>query len=147
MLPAMYMSVPQTGAQSGNRFTNPGDIVMFGSVKRRNMPDYSGGGGGTDAARGIAGGLRSSMHSSMTSSIGALPDVPVPSAMSKSMIEPRPRTVRTLYHCQAENESELSFNPNQFIHNVRPSQEACWLEGTLDGVTGLIPENYVEYVD
>lgn len=148
IMPAMYTSVPQTGLLPGNRIPNLEDIGTFGSFKRRNMPDYSTGGGGggiDDGIRGIGGGLRSSMHSSMTSSIGVLPDVP--SVMSKSMTEPRPRTVRTLYHCQAENESELSFNPNQFIHNVRPSQEACWLEGTLDGVTGLIPENYVEYVD
>uniref|UniRef100_A0A8C1E7E0 Rho GTPase-activating protein 26 n=1 Tax=Cyprinus carpio carpio TaxID=630221 RepID=A0A8C1E7E0_CYPCA len=29
---------------------------------------------------------------------------------------------------------------------VHPSREPGWLEGTLDGKTGLIPENYVEFV-
>lgn len=27
---------------------------------------------------------------------------------------------------------------------VRPSKEPGWLEGTLNGRTGLVPENYVE---
>lgn len=29
---------------------------------------------------------------------------------------------------------------------VHPSQEPGWLEGTLNGKTGLIPENYVEFL-
>lgn len=57
------------------------------------------------------------------------------------------RTVRTLYHCEAENETELSFEPNQLIFSVRPSKEPGWLEGQLNGKTGLVPENYVEYID
>ena len=31
-----------------------------------------------------------------------------------------------------------------FFPTVRPSKEPGWLEGTLNGRTGLIPENYVE---
>ncbi|XP_066937948.1 rho GTPase-activating protein 26 isoform X29 [Macrobrachium rosenbergii] len=57
------------------------------------------------------------------------------------------RRVRTLYACVGENESELSFEPNQILSNVRPSREPGWLEGTLNGRTGLIPENYVEAID
>lgn len=52
--------------------------------------------------------------------------------------------VRTLYACVGENDGELSFEPNQIITNVKSSQEPGWLEGTLNGRTGLIPENYVE---
>ncbi|KAL7645865.1 UNVERIFIED_CONTAM: hypothetical protein RMT77_002762 [Armadillidium vulgare] len=59
---------------------------------------------------------------------------------------PRKR-VRTLYACVGENDSELSFEPNQILTNVRPSKEPGWLEGTLNGRHGLIPENYVEYID
>jgi len=29
---------------------------------------------------------------------------------------------------------------------VRPSLEPGWLEGTLNGKTGLVPENYVEFL-
>ncbi|KAJ8982990.1 hypothetical protein NQ317_001431 [Molorchus minor] len=43
-----------------------------------------------------------------------------------------------------EHDGELSFEPNQIITNVKGSQEPGWLEGTLNGKTGLIPENYVE---
>ncbi|XP_055705185.1 rho GTPase-activating protein Graf isoform X2 [Phlebotomus papatasi] len=54
--------------------------------------------------------------------------------------------VRTLYACMAENDGELSFEPNQIITNVKPSSEAGWLEGTLNGKSGLIPQNYVEII-
>ncbi|CAH1370218.1 hypothetical protein MTP99_011779 [Tenebrio molitor] len=54
------------------------------------------------------------------------------------------RRVRTLYACLGEHDGELSFEPNQIITNVKNSQEPGWLEGTLNGKTGLIPENYVE---
>ncbi|KAF9796931.1 hypothetical protein SFRURICE_016599 [Spodoptera frugiperda] len=52
--------------------------------------------------------------------------------------------VRTLYACLGESEGELSFEPNQIITNVAPSGEPGWLRGTLNGKTGLVPENYVE---
>lgn len=32
------------------------------------------------------------------------------------------------------------------FRTVHPSQEPGWLEGTLNGKTGLIPENYVEFL-
>ncbi|XP_077291446.1 GTPase regulator associated with FAK isoform X2 [Arctopsyche grandis] len=51
--------------------------------------------------------------------------------------------VRTLYACVGENDEELSFEPNQIITNVISSAEPGWLRGTLNGKTGLIPENYV----
>ncbi|CAD0217585.1 unnamed protein product [Spodoptera littoralis] len=52
--------------------------------------------------------------------------------------------VRTLYACLGESEGELSFEPNQIITNVAASGEPGWLRGTLNGKTGLVPENYVE---
>ncbi|XP_076179403.1 GTPase regulator associated with FAK isoform X1 [Ptiloglossa arizonensis] len=52
--------------------------------------------------------------------------------------------VRTLYACLAESDGELSFEPNQIITNVKASLEPGWLEGTLNGKTGLVPKNYVE---
>ncbi|XP_032594500.1 rho GTPase-activating protein 26 isoform X1 [Drosophila grimshawi] len=54
--------------------------------------------------------------------------------------------VRTLYACMGESEGELSFEPNQIITNVRFSHEPGWLQGTLNGKTGLIPANYVEHL-
>lgn len=59
---------------------------------------------------------------------------------------PESLRVRTLYACLGENDGELSFEPNQIITNVRPSLEPGWLEGTLNGKTGLVPENYVEFL-
>ncbi|KFM75091.1 Rho GTPase-activating protein 10, partial [Stegodyphus mimosarum] len=56
------------------------------------------------------------------------------------------RKVRTLFACRGENEMELSFEPNEIIYNVTPSQEPGWIRGTLKGKTGLIPANYVTYL-
>lgn len=53
---------------------------------------------------------------------------------------------RTLYACQAEHESELSFQPGMLIKDIRPSDEPGWLKGTLNSRTGLFPENYIEFV-
>uniref|UniRef100_A0A667XG64 Rho GTPase-activating protein 26 n=1 Tax=Myripristis murdjan TaxID=586833 RepID=A0A667XG64_9TELE len=56
------------------------------------------------------------------------------------------KKARALYACKAEHDSELSFIAGTIFENVHPSREPGWLEGTLDGRTGLIPENYVEFV-
>ncbi|KAL4661470.1 hypothetical protein H8957_017773, partial [Semnopithecus entellus] len=56
------------------------------------------------------------------------------------------RKAKALYACKAEHDSELSFTAGTVFDNVHPSQEPGWLEGTLHGKTGLIPENYVEFL-
>ncbi|GAB1301668.1 Rho GTPase-activating protein 26 [Apodemus speciosus] len=56
------------------------------------------------------------------------------------------RKAKALYACKAEHDSELSFTAGAVFDNVHPSQEPGWLEGTLNGKTGLIPENYVEFL-
>ncbi|XP_066246959.1 rho GTPase-activating protein 26 isoform X1 [Euwallacea similis] len=70
------------------------------------------------------------------------PNVTTPGRSSPTLN--KVRRVRTLYACLGEHDGELSFEPNQIITNVKSSQEPGWLEGTLNGKTGLIPENYVE---
>uniref|UniRef100_A0A8B9KH62 Rho GTPase-activating protein 26 n=1 Tax=Astyanax mexicanus TaxID=7994 RepID=A0A8B9KH62_ASTMX len=62
------------------------------------------------------------------------------------LLSPPPRKARALYACKAEHDSELSFIAGTIFENVHPSREPGWLEGTLDGRTGLIPENYVEFM-
>uniref|UniRef100_A0A673W2X0 Rho GTPase activating protein 10 n=1 Tax=Salmo trutta TaxID=8032 RepID=A0A673W2X0_SALTR len=49
-----------------------------------------------------------------------------------------------VYPCEAEHESELSFQVGAIFSAVAPSREPGWLEGELEGKKGLIPENYVE---
>ncbi|XP_029113083.1 rho GTPase-activating protein 26-like isoform X2 [Scleropages formosus] len=72
---------------------------------------------------------------------------PASSASSDSSpVSPTARKARALYACKAEHPSELSFSAGTIFDNVHPSREPGWLEGTLDGRTGLIPENYVEFV-
>lgn len=35
----------------------------------------------------------------------------------------------------------------RLVLSVRPSRETGWLEGVLNGKRGLIPENYIQYLN
>uniref|UniRef100_A0A3B3QV92 Rho GTPase activating protein 26 n=1 Tax=Paramormyrops kingsleyae TaxID=1676925 RepID=A0A3B3QV92_9TELE len=71
---------------------------------------------------------------------------PAPSIPDDSSpVSPRLQKARALYACKAEHQSELSFTAGAIFEDVHPSREPGWLEGTFDGRTGLIPENYVEF--
>lgn len=59
----------------------------------------------------------------------------------------KPRRARTLFPCEADNPSELSFEANVIISNVRRSKESGWLEATYNGKSGLVPGNYVQILD
>uniref|UniRef100_A0A4W5QRP2 Uncharacterized protein n=1 Tax=Hucho hucho TaxID=62062 RepID=A0A4W5QRP2_9TELE len=77
------------------------------------------------------------------------PSSPQPASSTSSDSSPISvpgRKARALYACKAEHHSELSFIAGTTFENVHSSREPGWLEGTLDGKTGLIPENYVEFV-
>lgn len=51
--------------------------------------------------------------------------------------------VVSIYDYTAANEDELSFSQNQII-NVLDKSNPDWWKGELNGVTGLIPTNYVK---
>lgn len=77
------------------------------------------------------------------------PSSPQPTSSTSSDSSPVStvgRKARALYACKAEHDSELSFIAGTVFENVHTSREPGWLEGTLDGRTGLIPENYVEFL-
>ncbi|XP_042340730.1 rho GTPase-activating protein 10 isoform X2 [Plectropomus leopardus] len=54
------------------------------------------------------------------------------------------RKAKAVYPCEAEHDSELSFQVGAIFNAVTQSREPGWLEGELEGKRGLIPENYVE---
>ncbi|XP_013877924.1 rho GTPase-activating protein 10 [Austrofundulus limnaeus] len=54
------------------------------------------------------------------------------------------RKAKAVYPCEAEHDSELSFQVGAIFSAVIQSREPGWLEGELEGRRGLIPENYVE---
>ncbi|XP_045928947.1 rho GTPase-activating protein 10-like isoform X2 [Micropterus dolomieu] len=54
------------------------------------------------------------------------------------------RKAMAVYPCEAEHDSELSFQVGAIFNAVTLSREPGWLEGELEGKRGLIPENYVE---
>uniref|UniRef100_A0A915HI90 Rho GTPase-activating protein 26 n=1 Tax=Romanomermis culicivorax TaxID=13658 RepID=A0A915HI90_ROMCU len=90
---------------------------------------------------------RSSYDSLTSANSSHAPKSPSPNLSQNCKIKKkstRIRRVKTLYECIAEHESELSFLPGQILTNVYPSKEPGWLMGTLNGKTGMVPENYVE---
>ncbi|KAM3624099.1 uncharacterized protein V6R79_018857 [Siganus canaliculatus] len=54
------------------------------------------------------------------------------------------RKAEAVYPCEAEHDSELSFQVGAIFNAVTQSREPGWLEGELEGRRGLIPENYVK---
>ncbi|KAF1402449.1 Rho GTPase-activating protein 10, partial [Spheniscus humboldti] len=56
------------------------------------------------------------------------------------------RKARAVYPCKAEHSSELSFQIGAIFEDVQFSREPGWLEGTLNGKRGLIPQNYVQFL-
>ncbi|KAJ7997222.1 hypothetical protein DPEC_G00226730 [Dallia pectoralis] len=77
------------------------------------------------------------------------PSSPQPASSTSSDSSPisvSGKKARALYACKAEHNSELSFIAGTVFENVHRSREPGWLEGTLDGRTGLIPENYMEFL-
>ncbi|XP_051784098.1 rho GTPase-activating protein 10 [Erpetoichthys calabaricus] len=56
------------------------------------------------------------------------------------------RRARAKFSCEAGHSSELSFQVGAIFEDVVTSKEPGWLEGSLSGRRGLIPENYVEFL-
>uniref|UniRef100_A0A3Q0SM29 Drebrin n=1 Tax=Amphilophus citrinellus TaxID=61819 RepID=A0A3Q0SM29_AMPCI len=54
--------------------------------------------------------------------------------------------VRALYDYQAEDESEISFEPGDIITDVETVDKAWWRGWSKDGHQGLFPANYVETI-
>ncbi|KAM6944029.1 uncharacterized protein PEZ65_001954 [Lycodopsis pacificus] len=54
--------------------------------------------------------------------------------------------VRALYDYQAEDESEISFEPGDIIKDVETVDKAWWRGWSKDGRQGLFPANYVETI-
>ncbi|KAE8614596.1 hypothetical protein XENTR_v10008234 [Xenopus tropicalis] len=92
--------------------------------------------------------LNPSPTSPPTCPMFSAPSSPMPTSSTSSDSSPVsvPRKAKALYACKAEHDSELSFSAGTVFDNVYPSQEPGWLEGILNGKTGLIPENYVEFL-
>uniref|UniRef100_A0A8C5DLI5 Rho GTPase activating protein 10 n=1 Tax=Gouania willdenowi TaxID=441366 RepID=A0A8C5DLI5_GOUWI len=55
-----------------------------------------------------------------------------------------PSNSKAVFPCEAEHDSELSFQVGAIFNAVAQSREPGWLEGELEGKRGLIPQNYVE---
>ncbi|XP_043829327.1 rho GTPase-activating protein 10 [Dromiciops gliroides] len=90
---------------------------------------------------------------SLSANTAAAPSSPVSPSFSLSpsaSVADKPaesvvsRKARAVYPCEAEHSSELSFEIGAVFEDVQTSREPGWLEGTLNGKRGLIPQNYVK---
>nr|XP_061842619.1 drebrin-like protein [Nerophis lumbriciformis] len=64
----------------------------------------------------------------------------------QEVLPERPMCVRALYDYQAEDESEISFEPGDIIRDVETVDKAWWRGWSKDGRQGLFPANYVETI-
>uniref|UniRef100_A0AAR2L6U9 Rho GTPase activating protein 10 n=1 Tax=Pygocentrus nattereri TaxID=42514 RepID=A0AAR2L6U9_PYGNA len=87
--------------------------------------------------------LGSNESVSSQSSTASTSETPPEKAKSPHVITSS-TTTKAVYPCEAEHDSELSFQVGAIFHAVTLSREPGWLEGELEGKRGLIPENYVE---
>ncbi|KAI3372477.1 hypothetical protein L3Q82_022971 [Scortum barcoo] len=64
----------------------------------------------------------------------------------QKVLAERQMCVRALYDYQAEDESEISFEPGDIIRDVETVDKAWWRGWSKDGRQGLFPANYVETI-
>lgn len=64
----------------------------------------------------------------------------------QEVLAERQMCVRALYDYQAEDESEISFEPGDIIKDVETVDKAWWRGWSKDGRQGLFPANYVETI-
>ncbi|XP_036955076.1 drebrin-like protein A isoform X2 [Acanthopagrus latus] len=64
----------------------------------------------------------------------------------QEVLADRQMCVRALYDYQAEDESEISFEPGDIIRDVETVDKAWWRGWSKDGHQGLFPANYVETI-
>lgn len=64
----------------------------------------------------------------------------------EEVLAERQMCVRALYDYQAEDESEISFEPGDIIRDVETVDKAWWRGWSKDGRQGLFPANYVETI-
>ncbi|KAM9330453.1 rho GTPase-activating protein 10 [Gastrophryne carolinensis] len=77
---------------------------------------------------------------SLDSDVSPMHSAPPPSDSTSG------RKAIAVYPCEAEHNSELSFKIGEVFEDVHCSREPGWLEGTLNGRRGLIPQNYVQFL-
>uniref|UniRef100_G1NI54 SH3 domain-containing protein n=1 Tax=Meleagris gallopavo TaxID=9103 RepID=G1NI54_MELGA len=70
------------------------------------------------------------------------------SSMRSVHSQPHPRTYRAMYDYSAQDEDEVSFRDGDYIINVQPIDDG-WMYGTVQrtGKTGMLPANYIEFVN
>ncbi|XP_060034974.1 rho GTPase-activating protein 10 isoform X2 [Erinaceus europaeus] len=138
--------------------TTAAAIGPLGSEKNHLLAD---GGGFGDWAPTVSSQARSSMVQWLNPQSPSTPSCspavtppspstpPFPLSLPASVAEKPPESVssrkaRAVYPCEAEHSSELSFEIGAIFEDVQTSREPGWLEGTLNGKRGLIPQNYVK---
>ncbi|XP_072477319.1 rho GTPase-activating protein 10 isoform X3 [Notamacropus eugenii] len=137
--PAILSSSP--GPEKNHLLTDGGELVDWAS----NQP--------SQARPPMVQWLNPQSPTSLSANAAAVPSSPMSPSFSFSpsaTVADKPtesvfsRKARAVYPCEAEHSSELSFEIGAVFEDVQTSREPGWLEGTLNGKRGLIPQNYVK---
>ncbi|XP_040051913.2 uncharacterized protein LOC120830943 [Gasterosteus aculeatus] len=89
---------------------------------------------------------RYDLHSTAEEADGNEEEEPVISENGQEVLAKQQMCVRALYDYQAEDESEISFEPGDIIKDVETVDTARWRGWSKDGCQGLFPANYVETI-
>nr|XP_057902019.1 rho GTPase-activating protein 10 isoform X3 [Doryrhamphus excisus] len=92
----------------------------------------------------LSSGSNSRASTAAAAAASWLGDGQHPATPDKEKPQESSRKAKAVYPCEAEHDSELSFQVGAIFNAVTQSREPGWLEGELEGKRGLIPENYVE---
>ena len=74
-----------------------------------------------------------------------LPPPPPLSLSPPPFLPPSLPPVEALYDYSKDKEDELSFSAGTVIYVLKKNDDG-WYEGVADGITGLLPGNYVEII-
>ncbi|KFV97304.1 Rho GTPase-activating protein 10 [Eurypyga helias] len=132
--PAFSSSPP--GLLDGNHIMDSGDLAGWTT----NLP-------GQSRPSMVSWMNAPSANPAATSTASSTFFFPNPASGSDGAVESvAHRKARAVYPCEAEHSSELSFQIGAIFEDVQFSREPGWLEGTLNGKRGLIPQNYVQFL-
>lgn len=67
--------------------------------------------------------------------------------MANDVLKVQGKRVKCIYGYKATMNDELNIKLDDVIVLTQCSEDETWLEGTLNGVTGWFPSNYVQVID
>ncbi|KAJ8403606.1 hypothetical protein AAFF_G00349320 [Aldrovandia affinis] len=137
-------SLGSTESVSSQSSQSTNTTSVSGSPLEEAQKHLSSNGGSAVDSVGARTSMVSWMNSSPVASVSETVAAPIVTQSEEPAESVTNRKAKAVYPCEAEHDSELSFQVGAIFDGVTHSREPGWLEGELEGKRGLIPENYVE---